>query len=544
MICENLDKCCCPESKSPLGKKSKFSYFIILASLLFVLLHYGTILFEPFLYHDVAMCLTTGDMVLDGDRPFVEIIDTNPPFVIYLGIIPALVARLFCIDLALSGYLFFVLLEILFIFLIIWLVKKIKLISSTKDICLLSVFIIWGSTWTWYFSSLGQREHVIPMILVLFTLYRYGRHAKVYFSRFQILAFVFSASCAFSMKPHYILPVFLVEVFYFLKFRRGELKKSKYLLPDFPLFVFFGAIYLGHFLVIPGMSDFYTYWLGFIRKSYSSYDVGVVQIAKFLYDSFREFWAFALINIAIVILFFKEKRETLILSVSFSLVALGCFAVYFIQSKEWVYQVVPFIICFFIAIFFLTKAMLDHLPENYGDFIRFLLPLILILFWFYPSHFFVDGKLKHILEFPSDNLTTAIKTLTKADERVMFLNPRVAVTFPTLTYANRKQASRFIYCFPFALIFQDSKDFIVPEKYIEDERKCYQALVQDLKEKKPKLIIISKHKHLPRVAAYFNMYEYLEKRGFLKEMVDDYKEIASGKALSMYLRKDAKINLQ
>ena len=42
---------------------------------------------------DAAMHLSAGQMLLEGKRPYVDVIDTNPPLIFYLNVIPAFIAQ-------------------------------------------------------------------------------------------------------------------------------------------------------------------------------------------------------------------------------------------------------------------------------------------------------------------------------------------------------------------------------------------------------------------------------------------------------------------
>lgn len=526
------------------NKLTRIMYFQIILCFLFIALHFGNLLFRPFLYHDVAGYLTMGDMILDGNRPYVEIIDINPPFAMYIAVIPAFIARIFHLDLALTGYLFYFFMEIFFLLLICRLVKKLKIVQSREELWLLGVFIVWGYSWIWYFHAFGQREHMIAMFLSVYTLYRYGRHNDYIFSSGQTFLYIFLAFSSFAMKLQYILPVFIVEIFFFIKYNNSRKRILSLISPDFTLFMVFGMMYLLHFLIIPGMSFFYTYWLGFVLKAYSSLNVSISDMLNYLFVYKRSLGIFAIIDLTLALWFAKYNKKALILAVSFSIFSIFSLIVYFQQCKLWPYQLVPFVMSFCISMFFLLKSVFKTLNNDYANIVKILIPIILFLSWFDIGNYFYNGKLRSILKFPTSNLTRAIKSITNKGDQVMFLHPRVETIYPTLTYANRQQACRYINCAPFPLIFQTSKDYVVPTKYIDDEEQAYSNLLEDLKNKKPPLIVISKLKNVPRVAPYFNMYDYLKKRGFLDKVAINYKEIASGSAFSLYIKKTSKIILK
>src|SRR4026208_1489173 len=92
--------------KFSMEPNARWRVIALLTALTFLL----TILYNAYLDYDVANYLTIGQMLEQGDIPFVNIIDTNPPTIMYISLIPALAASITGTSLLASALLFFYLL--------------------------------------------------------------------------------------------------------------------------------------------------------------------------------------------------------------------------------------------------------------------------------------------------------------------------------------------------------------------------------------------------------------------------------------------------
>src|SRR5512132_2557004 len=60
---------------------------------------------RSYLNHDVAFFLTAAVSLVEGRRPGIDIVDVNPPLMMYLSVLPALVSRWTGMALLLAGQL-------------------------------------------------------------------------------------------------------------------------------------------------------------------------------------------------------------------------------------------------------------------------------------------------------------------------------------------------------------------------------------------------------------------------------------------------------
>ena len=59
-----------------------------------LILHLLTIIYAPYLNHDVAQYISMGQMIVDGSLPYTGVVDINPPMIFYISSIPVLIANL------------------------------------------------------------------------------------------------------------------------------------------------------------------------------------------------------------------------------------------------------------------------------------------------------------------------------------------------------------------------------------------------------------------------------------------------------------------
>src|ERR1041384_2344356 len=78
---------------------------LLLASLL--ILHLLTIIYIPYLNHDVAQYVSIGQMLVDGASPYTKIVDVNPPMIFYISSIPVIIAKALKVSIPITSIFFF-----------------------------------------------------------------------------------------------------------------------------------------------------------------------------------------------------------------------------------------------------------------------------------------------------------------------------------------------------------------------------------------------------------------------------------------------------
>lgn len=510
---------------------------LFILCLCFIAIHYSTLLFSPYVQRDVGLHLTSGKMILEGCRPYVELVDTNPPFAMYLNVIPAFIAKLTGIRLIMSGYLFYMLLEALSCFLFVYILARGKYLKSWLEGLVAVSFFLLASHWAYSLRSFGQRDHFIAMFLAVFSIYRYSLYSKVQFSRLERIIFSSLAFCMLAMKLHFLLLIIAGEIILTMRYKFD----SKRYFPDFIIFIVMGIVYLSHFYMIPRMSEFYSYWLGFIAKGYSVFNISASSILLNIYKEHVIFIIIFGLNLLIYIPYFMSKCKKHFLPVFFTTLANVSIIIYFLQSKGWLYHLLPFFMFSFIGWFFFSKGIASNENDDYSHVLQIVLLLSFVSFFYSSEHIFSNNKLKPILRFSDYDFETVINKFSTTKDKLMFIDITVNPAFPALTYSGRSNASRLLSGFPLAFIFKSTQNYKVPKEFIDDEVKYFLGLVEDIAKNKPKLIFIRNGKKLLFVPEYFNPTEYLKRRNFFSHIAETYKKIGSGYGFDVFLRLKEKI---
>ena len=201
----------------------------------------------PRLSHDCALELQCAQLLLDGQRPYVDFYKINPPLIIYLNTLPVLLARGTGLSLAVSFTLLVGLAAALTLGLVFYLLARRELGLTDEQrylltlIAALLVALAAGPDW-------GQREHLFLIGYLPFLLRRVQRWEGLGETRWGLdLAVGIGAGLVAALKPHFLLIAALPELFWAL--RRRTLRP--WATVEMGAFVAVVALYVLHFLFWP-----------------------------------------------------------------------------------------------------------------------------------------------------------------------------------------------------------------------------------------------------------------------------------------------------
>lgn len=498
-----------------------------------VLLHTLHILYEPYLNHDVAQYLTAGRMILGGAVPYVDLIDTNPPMILYLNVIPAAVSHVSGVPLAVCGLVFFSLLVLIAGTVFIRALYPGAPIDPAEK-SLIWIFWLWLSLWTYRTGNFGQREHLIFMFLLPFLLLRYARYSghsvgTVVSSAIAVLAFV-----ALAMKPFFGLALLAVEVL-FLFTCRAELSKIA-LVTEIKILALLSLLYGLHLILVPGIDSYLREWLPMTVRGYRAYEAGWVYLLKeVLRLPYMHVFLMALLFSVIAVRMRGNSQVLQIAGVAWF--ALASFIIYLSQQKGWEYQRLPFILSGFTVLFMWLQRALRSMEAPLR---RTALAVISIVFTLTssPSILHLSWRALHAtpLSFQYTDSATVIGALTAPEEAVMFIDSGVPGAFPALTYVDRPVSGHFLCMFPLAFIFNSSENYTPPIAWQNEEKQIYKLIEDDVNDKQPRLVLVRAVPGAQGLPGYFIISEYLAQKGFLKTTLKDYLLIGQSDAFHVYFR--------
>ncbi len=282
--------------------------------------------------HDQAWCLYAADLVLGGVKlngP--ELIEVNPPFIIWFSAIPVLLGKLAGLGILNGFRMFFDGVTLLMIGWTTALLRKLYRPGVTVLLLLLCAQVI-THFWLIGKDSLGQREHLLVLFLLPYLVLAGARWCGKSTGRAQEVLVGASAAIAICLKPQHLLVVLLVELSLLI---RSRSRRSLFE----PVVVTF-AVSLGCYLIAV-----VSFGRRYIETTMPLLRVSYWGLNEPYYKLFLDRTAIA-VGVAIVvgwILYFSLQSRIRFSSLVgvFGVAAVGSMVAYIQQHKGWSYQLIP-----------------------------------------------------------------------------------------------------------------------------------------------------------------------------------------------------------
>jgi hypothetical protein len=514
---------------------------LLAAGVALTLVLIGNVFYFPRLMHDVALYISMGQRVALGAVPYVDVVDTNPPMILYLSTLPALISKIYGTPLAMTALVFFLGLVLILGLGFLLALKLANPQTSRRALAVVWIFWVWASLWVYQLGIFAQREHFIFLLMAGFVVIRQGRYAGTKIKPGWAALYGVLAAMGIGMKPHYLLPWLGIELLLMGLYAREALLQATRSGKDFrtrirQLFqglrapellalVISGLLYLGHFFILPGMSSYYTYWIPLFARGYKVMDTGWSQLFyPRLVTPLLEFWPVALLAIGGLIWLRREKRLTLpVLPLAFLVVSLLTLAVYILQKKGWFYQSIGFHLGLLTALGLLLG---DFLQKTASQTLKTLVTAGLLGALVLANAPAANATWQKFstareswLQSPADSYSTLISHLTRPNESAMFIGTSLGDIFPAITYLGRLNASRFGMAIPLSIILSDAGKNTIRPEWQADEKIYYAGLVEDLQKNQPRLVLVSS---LKDTVEKITVSRYLESRSFYQTSLRGY----------------------
>jgi hypothetical protein len=512
-----------------------------------VVVHLVYLIWTPYLNHDTAAYVSAAQMLLRGARPGVEIVDTNPPMVIYLSALPVMVAGWLHVSAPAAALLFFAAMMALGGVLFVRALRIVMPIEQWTSDLVLALWFLWSLRIYWSVGPLqpagdfGQRDPLVFACLAPFVVVRYARYLDARVPKRLAWLTAAGAAIAIAMKPFFLLPIAGCEFLFAFSF--GRVRPILYTIE---WWVVLGGevLYAAHVFVVPGMSELVTRWMPQTARGYSAYAVPLRLVwGRLTHDPHSHLWGAGLLLLC-THPFWKQSRESK-LAVAFGWFGALSVVIFVAQAKGWPYQKWPY----YGAVMMGTAVLLiDAFRDNESG--RARLAAIAcacgaILALAVPENLWPVAPLATRLagrpfSFERSGVAQVIESLSAPGDRVLTLSTRVQDSYPALTYTGRLPASRFVTCaFPVAFYFAGSRDYEVAAGWRQEEAWFYSALVDDVRTSAPRIALVQDAvgQALP---AYFRMAEYLRRRGFFDTALARFTPVGRVADFVVYVRDDGR----
>lgn len=501
---------------------------------------------SPRLNHDVAQYLSAGQLLLNGALPYRDIVDTNPPLIIYLSAIPAALAALTGLPLAVCGNVFLALLILLGYALAVETFRRAApgFDGTGKNLVGMAwLFLCVLSYRNSHTLGLGQRDALIGAFLLPWVALRLARYEEARVKKGLAAGVGLLALLALGMKPMFALPLLMVEALLVIRYRRRPLLYE----PEIVSAGTAGVIYALHFLIMPGQDSFYSEWLPFVAAGYEAYNVPFDAVMTTLFEG-STLWLgvppVLIIAICLIVAIWgvRTRDATLRLAGCIATFALGAVLVYLAQHKGWRYHLLPFDLAAWTCAALVTAWAIRQAVLRTGqDVIGQVLATLLILAsvsWSQPGlRTFLQDLSLHPRR-PPNMLADTIEQYTAPDDRVLFLVTNVGLAYPALAYTERLPAGRFLCTYPLAFFFQHADSYDVPAGWARQEKNFYEGLLGDVRRQEPRLILVDTT-YAPQAAPpFFQVSGYLRRRGFYEAIGPEYGQVGTVGGLQVLRRRD------
>lgn len=464
---------------------------------------------------DVIWYLDMAERVVNGDRLYVDVVDMNFPMIVFLNIPVVMLHKVLTFVAANTLFDLWVFVVCLLVSLFVWSVhKQSKLMTNEKRVLffLWLVYVFIGIGYRW-----GQREHFISVFIGPYIILSWERFVGVTVKRRVDVLSGLLLAAAVALKPFYALLPFVIEALFVFSHKKNPL----YRLDMQVLFAFLFIYGLG---IIVFMSDFLLVFSVAIL-TYSDYFLPLFG------DFTSYFYYFFLFLVFSVMYRFLHRGSTgrvvFMLSVTSSL-----FLAAFIQNKAWWHQFYPFMV--YANIF--SALMLLHLWKilNAKDlkFVGFLATGFGILF---TTGMLLINSLSSTFLYErgiqSDVYLTEAKELInnslQRGEGVYLLSYSMNPEYLLISLSNGYSVSRFnaLWMLP-TLLIKDVEYYPRSDKYAMVERYMFDAVLEDLKEKEPKLLMVSTEESKNRLlSGNIDLLSYFSRDIKIREVLSLYEEL-------------------
>jgi hypothetical protein len=488
-------------SRGPLV--SKLAMLVVLAGVIRIALRPADV------QHDVAMYLQAGQLLLRGQKPYVDFIDLNPPLITYASAIPAFVARVLGTALAPTAMLMtacaaavslvitrrvlasvfeeagadplfadVTVLALAYAFFLIDVPERIDLPfpgNPAPDPRLSAFF--------------AQREHLFmigaaPFLALRFRRWEGGRNDVLWAAVAGAVASV--VTC---LKPQFVVVLLAFEVGCLASKR----KPSPLWAPEVAAFCAMVVAYVAHFAFLSETvrSAWFGRWLPFVIEGYGVFnDPSYGHLIARCWPALGAFVA----AFGVTLVGDPLGRR---LTRSFALMALGGALLYVVQRKGWTYHAYPFRTCSIVVLLCCVAGARALGASDDGGGVRFLLPISRqrlgqALGALVGLTGFACVISLALIDTPKDverlrrrsQIMRTIASFTEEGDPVLVATASVWDPYPALLLLNRVPGSRYMWLFPIPMLQAVHSDKGDPEHdFVRD-------LADDIRERRPKLVLL------------------------------------------------------
>lgn len=495
---------------------------------------------------DVALYVHSGQQILRGHLPGLDLVDVNPPMIMFVSVVPAALAKL-------TGQS-----PVSTTILVVWFAAALSVAAVAKSLRSLSdrssaqralIALAYAGTFlvTYASGQWGQREQLFMLSVVPFFIMRTADHrsAQTWFA-------VTVGACVgvtATFKPWFIVAIAIVECYLGIVTRSWR----RLLRPEMIAAAIGAASLAIACLAIPGIRDeFLGRWLPVIRRGYDEaygQPIVVERITRLMGTAIKHptlsgpswLWAGVALALAVVVrVVVPVSRSRKRLDAVFIIAGATSIIAFIEQGKGWTYQSIPALGFALLSLAAAGGSFVEYRAERVRQLrgrdaktsqwamsaIGFLVVLTLVA----TSVFIRDVKspsaAQRYVYGVDKQMTSLILARSAEGSSVLVIDTSVWPTYPAMLYSARNPGSRFLWTFPIALFARHPRP--------AEERDFVRDLTRDVGRRRPDLILVRTNS-CQGCPAGVSPASYLGERKFFA-LLAEYREVQGPPEWTIYRR--------
>jgi hypothetical protein len=443
--------------------------------------------FRSYAGPDTGFLLDEAARVLAGARLYVDLVDVNPPLILFLNMAAVMFARRFGLSEILAYRLGCTVVLLAMLLLAAWLLRRLlpEEIVLRRAIILILAFTLFNLAG----QDFGEREHLLLALIVPYLLVGAARAVGREIPTAEALLIGLLAAGAFALKPHFVLVWLAVE---------GYLRLTRRVswgtvLPETATIAVALALYTGAIIVwAPG-------YLQLVRLLAGPY-------TRFLYVSFWQLLVTgpgALLTLFAILAFAALRRYARHPEIPgvFALGALVCLVAGAAQQKEFSYHFYPSIALATLVLGTIVWDRRESLRNWVGRLYRVIVVSVLVTVVVVVCVRNAASTIRPPRDPEQEQMERLLPVVRAraTGEGVYVMSYNISSAYPMINYAGAHSASRFAQLWILAAAYMDQLRgsrplrYHAPDEMSPSERYLNQAVLEDLRNQRPKLLIILQH---------------------------------------------------
>ena len=436
------------------------------------------------LHCDVAFYLDAARRVLDGARMYVDVIDTNPPLVTSLSIVPVSVAGLLGVSPIVALYVFVAVLAAASLALCRRFLSAALGPSGPENwvpwLALISILLVMPG------ADFGQREHLLFMLtvpyVVLTSVRLGGRPVSPVSPVAPWLAGVL-AGVGVALKPHFALLWIAVELYVAVRSR----SIWRWVRPEALLVPILSALHVQ--VIVVWFRDYFEWG----RLFYLSYDAYSCSFSTFLHSRSVKLWLAA----GVMLLATKGKNESRGIASVLYAAATGLLVIAVSHKKGWSYQLYPAgaasLMCIVVQLSGTISRLSDLDRHVRGGRVGALTLILVLLLARGAKQAYTDHRAAR--QTPLRELVEVVRENAEGEPIYVF-STCVWPSFPLVNYSGARWHSRTQLLWLLPALYAGEADeanhveYHEPSEMGERERLLIDMVVEDLSRHPPRLLLV------------------------------------------------------